>query len=217
MRKRSTSKGFLVEKVSTGSIRELFLSGHHHRGFTILELIVVVGVVVLLMAVAAPNFTDWRENAKVKSSSRSVAAHLKLAMVEATKRNENVVVAFSTTDTASGWGKGSYEAFVDDGGTTGNPAYVNNMVRDGDEALVLSEKVRMPAGVTLYTADFDLAGVSSTATGFNSRGLPLATADGTANDGVEIRNNKSSRYYRILIRPAGSVFMQMSVDGTNWQ
>ena len=95
---------------------------------------------------------------------------------------------------------------------------MGDFIRNGSEQLVL-QQISMPPGISLYAADFaDFAGlgIPAAASGFRPRGLPLSSADGTVNAGVAIRNNKS-RYYRILISPAGNIRLQVSDDGTNWK
>jgi prepilin-type N-terminal cleavage/methylation domain-containing protein len=213
----------LSANVSSGVRQRGNFSGYGEAGFTLIELIVVIGVVVVLMAVTVPNFTSWRANSKLRSSSSNIFSHLNLARIEAGKRQENIVVSFSTAANSAGWGTGSYLVFVDDGGTTGT---ADNLEYEGDEELLLfdannaSKRLRMPAGVNLYSAEFlnlnPPPASPVTAVGFNPRGLPLTNTDGVTYEGVKIKND-NSRYYRILVSPAGVISTQFSTNGTTWQ
>ena len=85
--------------------------GHPHRGaqpsergFTLIELMVTVSVLAILLAVAAPSFSEFVAGQKVKTAANDLTTALILARSEAIKRNADIVVAPVTADTwASGW------------------------------------------------------------------------------------------------------------------
>ncbi len=67
------------------------------RGFTLVELIVAMAVMAILMTLAAPNFSRWIRNTKIRTAAESIQTGLHVARAEALKRN--AVVRFQLTDT----------------------------------------------------------------------------------------------------------------------
>lgn len=84
------------------------------RGFTMIELMVVITVVAVLAAVATPSFSKFLIGQRVKTASFDLASSLLLARSEAIKRNTNVTIA--PTD-ASGWVGGWKVTFTAASGT----------------------------------------------------------------------------------------------------
>lgn len=74
------------------------------RGFTLIELMVVVAVLVVLSTVAAPSFSTFILGQRVKTASFDLASSMLLARSEAIKRNTDVTIA--PADSGSGWAGG---------------------------------------------------------------------------------------------------------------
>ena len=74
------------------------LSARHRaaRGFTLIELLIVVAIIGLTTALAAPGLRVWSANAQVRSTGSSLSTALKLAQAEAVKSFQPV--AFYRTD-----------------------------------------------------------------------------------------------------------------------
>lgn len=68
------------------------------RGFTIIELMIVIVIVSILAAVAAPSFRNLLAVTRIKTASSDIHLSLTRARSEAIKRNTNI-----TVDAASGW------------------------------------------------------------------------------------------------------------------
>lgn len=73
------------------------------HGFTIMELMVVVAVVAVLSAIAAPSFRELMANTRIKTTASDIHLSLLRARSEAIKRNSNVTVAASGGGWVSGW------------------------------------------------------------------------------------------------------------------
>jgi len=74
------------------------------RGFSLLELLVVVSIMGLLAVAGAPSLISWIGNTRVRASAESMANGLRLAQAEAVRRNASVIftlVADPATLTAS--------------------------------------------------------------------------------------------------------------------
>lgn len=74
------------------------LSRADQRGFTAIELMVVVSIVAILAALAAPSFQPLIERWRVRDATESLQSSLYFARSEALKRVGNVVVLRNATD-----------------------------------------------------------------------------------------------------------------------
>lgn len=66
------------------------LSRPHQRGVTFIEVMVVLVIMGVLMAVAAPSFGPWITGTRIRSTAESVLAGIQYAKSEATTRNTQV-------------------------------------------------------------------------------------------------------------------------------
>lgn len=84
------------------------------RGFTAIELMVVVAIVAILAALAAPSFTPLIERWRVRDAAETLTSSLYFARSEAIKRGGNVIMekspnsstcssAGATTEWGCGW------------------------------------------------------------------------------------------------------------------
>jgi type IV fimbrial biogenesis protein FimT len=66
------------------------------RGFTIIELVVVMAIFGLLAALTAPNLASWMQNSRVRTTADIVLNGLRVAQSEAIKQNR--LIAFRLTN-----------------------------------------------------------------------------------------------------------------------
>lgn len=71
------------------------------RGYTLLELMITVGIVAILAAIAYPSMLDLLASQRVRAASSALYESLIAARGEALKRN--ATVSFATTGLSSGW------------------------------------------------------------------------------------------------------------------
>lgn len=131
------------------------------RGFTLIELMVVLAVVAVLQSLAAPSMAAMVNSMRLTMAVNSLFSSLTLARSEAVKRGARAVVCKSASGeacvTSGGWEQG-WIVFHDAN---------NNGRRDLGEA-VLSHQPALPSGV-LILGNSPLANyVSYTATGVTS-------------------------------------------------
>ena len=67
---------------------------HDESGFTLLEMMAVVGIFGLLIAISVPGVMGGVRNAKLKGASETLAADLRLARSMATAQRRTFAVAF---------------------------------------------------------------------------------------------------------------------------
>lgn len=82
-------------------------------GFTLIELMVTITLVVVIMALAAPSFATFQRNSELTSTANTFLSSLSSARTEAMKRGRNVTVAPAAD---SDWSKG-WVVFVDADGS----------------------------------------------------------------------------------------------------
>lgn len=136
---------------------------HTQRGFTATELVVVIAILGILAAFAAPSMTKLMVTQKVRSVSYDLFADLSFARSEAISRGHNVQIAAQTggTDWVNGWTITDTSASPNVALRKQGPCTVSGATTD----------CAMVAGVT-FTADvasltFDRTGRTSQNASFN--------------------------------------------------
>ncbi len=79
-----------------------------NNGFTVLELMLVVGIIGVLSAVAVPGYVSWLPGHRLKNAAMDLYANLQLARMNAVKYNRDYMVVFDPDD--------NYYELVDSGG-----------------------------------------------------------------------------------------------------
>lgn len=115
------------------------------NGFTLIELIVVMGIAGLMMGIGLPYFGTITRRARVESEARTIGISLLQARMQAIKRGRNVFVEFSTDPT-----KASYHrpvVFVD------NPGSGTAGVYDGADTTIATSEISSGAARDRFLID----------------------------------------------------------------
>jgi prepilin-type N-terminal cleavage/methylation domain-containing protein len=135
------------------------------NGYSLVELLVVVAIILLVAGLAVPNLTQLVANYKLDAAGRSISSLMQVARIRAVKSNQAYYVSFDTTQTPN-------LAFVDS--TPGAAAFTQ-----GDPAMPLAlnftfQTNNMPNHEQLdaYLGGAAVAFKLGTPVGFNARGLP---------------------------------------------
>ena len=64
-------------------------------GFTLVELMITIGVVAILSAIAVPNFISWIPKYRLKAAASELFSNMQLARMTAVKENTTCTVTFS--------------------------------------------------------------------------------------------------------------------------
>jgi len=65
-----------------------------NSGFTLIELVIVIVVLVILAAVSVPIFLSWLPEYRLRSAADDLYAHLQHAKMQAIRNNNNWAVQF---------------------------------------------------------------------------------------------------------------------------
>lgn len=76
-------------------------SAERDKGFTLIELMIVVAVLGILAALGTPSFRVWIQNAKIRSAAESISSGLQMARSEAVRRNAPVFFQLKPMDDAT--------------------------------------------------------------------------------------------------------------------
>lgn len=74
---------------------KLLPNRRRHSGFSIIELMTAILVVVVLLTIAVPSFRAWLQNSQIRNAAHSITTGLQRARAEAVARNTNISFVLS--------------------------------------------------------------------------------------------------------------------------
>jgi len=117
-------------------------------GFTVMELVVVIGLMAIISAIAMPSFISWLPSYRLSAGARQIAADLQLARMKAISQNTNYRLRFTDGNT--------YEMQKNDGGWA---------VPAGHGSVDLPEGITVTNGTPFNTSEFQSRGTAKTTVG----------------------------------------------------
>ncbi|MFO7709226.1 MAG: GspH/FimT family pseudopilin [Desulfobacterales bacterium] len=145
------------------------------KGFSLIEVMVVIGILAITAMVAVPNMIDWRYGMRLRAAVNEVRGDLEAARARAIKENAQVSVEFYPAD-------GRYRLTYPD--SEGNTVLI--------KAHSLPQGVRFAVENTDYTFDS-----SSNKANFSSRG--------TAQTGTLVLENEKGKTVSIVVNFLGRI------------
>jgi type IV fimbrial biogenesis protein FimT len=67
------------------------------QGYSLVEMVVVIGIVGVLLALAAPSYRAWTQNAKIRGTTEAILNGIQLAKAEAVRRNTTMRFQLTST------------------------------------------------------------------------------------------------------------------------
>ena len=181
------------------------------RGFTLVELMVALTILVLLILAVAPGIGTWLDNTRIRNQGDSIVTGLQTARAEAVRRNKNVSFwlmhltdpatlandcTLSTTGTDGSWmvsvnNPAGYCAIAPS--PTNTPMIVNGRPMGGDSAKVSVKAIKSDA----------TAGVTVTFNGFGR----VANTDAITEFDLDGTGSGPYRKLKVMVTTMGSVRM----------
>jgi type IV fimbrial biogenesis protein FimT len=168
--------------------------GARHFGFTLIELMVSIAVLVVLISIAAPSYRRLVIDTRMATQANELLTSLQFTRSEAVKRNGTVTMCKSSDGaacaTSGTWAQG-WIVFVDDGvaGTVdgGDTVLrVHAALTDGSTLAgsggVADFVSYLPNGLSAQTGQFDLC---SADTSYAGRDIVLSLGSGAASSTVD--------------------------------
>ena len=153
----------------------------NNSGMTIIELMVVIGILAILAGIAIPGFIGWLPNHRLRSAADDVQSTLQNAKLRAIRENAIVRVNFN-------FGNDTYLAFIDNG------VNADNGIQEADE--VILKNGQMPAGIDLQNPAVNPLGG---AVRFTRRGFPDASGD------IEVTNGTRTQTITLTLGGSSSI------------
>lgn len=156
------------------------------KGFTLIELMVTLVVLVVSLSVGVPSFVTWIKNNRIDTATRTIAGALQLARNEAVSQQSVISVSPGTVDNPGSWTNGAH--IYTDTGSLGTP------YNAGTDTL-------------LKNIDVDLSGIIITDNDSNNvisfRGSGLLNEGGAERTITFCQSSGETDGTSVIINPAG--------------
>ena len=171
-------------------------AGRLRAGMTLIELMVVVGLLAVLVALAVPSIREWAGDQRTKQAARSLADALLVARTEAIRTGNNFIVFFGdplTTDPAGTLvtynGQWVPVLVIDDGAPTAS----NCVIDAGEQFLGITPLQDVTWGVT----------EASAAVGTDTGAAPFNPPPAPPWDGATFADPANNKVNWVMFRPDG--------------
>lgn len=187
------------------------LSRSSQRGVSLIELVIGLVIVGLLVLIGAPSFATFLQNSQIRNAAVSIQNGLSLARSEAVRRNTEVTLSLSVTNSgadlpnSSSWEVGCTTVSAD---LTSCPADIQHRsYLDGSKNVTIT-KTGTGSGAAGFTGSGQL-----TFNGYGKIvGLPAADTavidiKNTINGATCVADGGALRCLKLIVSPAGQVRM----------
>jgi type IV fimbrial biogenesis protein FimT len=97
--------------VGGGNLKTI-MHDHHRKGFSLIELMIVLAVLAISLGLAAPSFQAVINTNRIASAANDVTAAIQLARSEAIRSNRSVVLCRSDDLSACTAGSGAWKGWI---------------------------------------------------------------------------------------------------------
>src|SRR5258707_3864555 len=85
------------------SVLNMTLHQHMTRGFTLIELMIVIVIMAIMLMIAVPNLREFVADQRVRTISSDLMADMAFARVKALEKSRRVYIQKTGAQWANGW------------------------------------------------------------------------------------------------------------------
>lgn len=202
----------LVELLDHQQGRELLMRARppSAMGFGLIELMVGITILAILTLLAAPWFSDWTRNTRLRSTAESLRSDLQTARAEAIRRNTGTRLQFVTSLDASCALSTGVAIWVVNAGLSQTPAGACGIALSatttpyliGKSPIEPSKSSDLTLTASRSTVGFDALGRQSATTN-PTTSIATLTVQLTSTGGTCVASGGSVRCLNVIVSPGG--------------
>jgi len=171
------------------------------RGMSLIEMLIGMGIMVLLLFIAVPDFSMWMANSRIRTAAESIQDGLRFARAEAVR--QNTPVRFQLTAASSDW-------------TVCVPVQTGSVDCNGGTVLQTHSGIEAVGPITVGGWTTQGNGYGAPSTAGTPNGVTFNTLGGSSNAGDLTRidvvnptivNAANMRWLAVNISPSGQIAM----------
>ena len=164
----------------------------NHKGFTLMEALIVIALIAIVVAIAAPKFQKMTRNADLKAAAREI-------MGDFSYMREKALSGDATL------GSRMYQISLN----TGNQSYQLQQCTAGQVSTCPGWSTIQAKNFTAFGSDigFDASHTTATAYTFQTRGTVTIGTGGATSGSIVLQNNLGSTA-TITVLTAGRIYVQ---------